>query len=278
MADIQEAVLPCSDAFNIFYRFCVPGHARAGVIILHGYGEHSGRYRHVIEFLANKGFACFAPDHRGHGQSARVMGYVPSFDRILADVHELYLFIREKYKLTRIFLFGHSMGALISLNYLVSQQGGIMGAVLNAPMIIIPDYISPVLKFLSGTIASLLPTLPLQKFDATTATHDPEIAEADKKDPLNYHGKIRARTGVQMIKAMEYANAHLTEITLPLLIIQGGDDLTLPVESAGRLYRLVSSKDKTLKYFAHLYHETWNEPQKETVLNYIDDWIKSKLK
>jgi acylglycerol lipase len=277
MIEAQEAFFACSDAYNIFYRYTLPRRPKACVIILHGYGEHSGRYGHVISHLTKQGFACFAPDHRGHGQSARLMGYVKSFERIIMDIHELRLFIEKKYRPEMIFIFGHSMGGMLTLYYLLNHREGIRGAVINAPMIIVPGYISPLLKALSGVIAALFPTLPVQNFDPTETTHDPEVIAADKVDPLCYHGKIRARTGVQMLKAMETVGARLAEITTPLLFIQGDADKTLPVESSSAAYNLVASGDKTLKYFKGLYHETWNEPERDAVIRYIADWFEKKL-
>ncbi len=278
MAALEQTYFTASDEHTLFYRYSVPKHAKAHIIIIHGYGEHSGRYQHVMKYLTDKGFACFAPDHRGHGKSAGRLGYIKSFNRIVRDIYELKDFIKEDYGARNIFLFGHSMGSLIALKFLIAFQSDIRGSVLVAPMIIIPDYISPLLKALSGLIAALLPSLPIQNFDTAETTRDPLVIAAADKDPLCYHGKIRARTGSQMMKAMEYADAHLGSITAPLLILQGSEDKILPVESSGKVYRLAASQDKTLKIFEGLYHELVNEPEKETVLKYLTDWIEMKLK
>ena len=273
MPTLEQNYLAATDGHNVFYRSSIPKHPQAHIIIIHGYGEHGGRYQHVMQHLAGKGFACFTPDHRGHGKSAKRLGFIKRIERIIQDIYELKELITKDYSARTIFLFGHSMGALLTLNYLIAHPSEIQGAALIAPMIIIPDYISPVLKALTGLISALFPTLPVQNFDTAETTRDPEIIAAANKDPLNYHGKIRARTGAEMMKSMEYVNAHLDSITTPLLIMQGSEDKILPIESSGRVYRLVSSQDKTLKIFEGLYHELINEPEKEEVLAYITDWI-----
>jgi acylglycerol lipase len=275
---IGEEYFLCSDKKEIFYRFACPKQSKAHIIICHGYGEHSGRYEYVIQTLAAKGFTCFAPDHRGHGKSAKRLGHIKSFKRIIQDIHDLQFFIREKYGTLPLFLIGHSMGSLVVLNYLFSYQKAIQGAVLIAPMIIIPDYISPVLKKISGLIAALFPLLPIQHFDISETTRNLKAIEIARQDPLCYHGKIRARTGVEMMKAMETANANLSLVTLPLLIMQGGEDKILPLESSDRVFRRVSSPDKALKVFKGLYHELFNEPEKDSVIQYLAHWIETKLK
>ncbi|MBN1797416.1 MAG: lysophospholipase [Spirochaetales bacterium] len=278
MAALEQNYLTASDGYSLFYRRSIPKHTQAHIIMIHGYGEHTGRYQHVMQHLADKGFACFAPDLRGHGNSAKRLGYIKSIDRIIQDIYELKEFIKRDNSARTIFLFGHSMGALLALNYLIVHPNEIRGAALIAPMIIIPDYISPLLKTLTGLISALFPILPIQDFDTAKTTRDPEIIAAADKDPLCYHGKIRARTGAEMMKSMEYVNAHLDSVTTPVLIMQGSEDKILPPESSGKVYRMVSSQDKTLKIFAGLYHELFNEPEKEAVFKYITDWIESKLK
>jgi acylglycerol lipase len=278
MTTLEQTYFTAADGYNLFYRYSVPTHPKAHVIIIHGYGEHSGRYDEVIKYFTDKGLACFAPDHRGHGKSAKRLGYIKSFERLVRDVYELKALIMKNHGPHKIFIFGHSMGSLIALEFLCAYQKEIQGAALIAPMILTPDYISPVLKALSGIIAALFPTLPIQEFDTAETTRNKEVIAAAHKDPLCYNGRIRARTGVQMLKAMEYANTHLGDITAPVLILQGSEDKILPVESSGKVYRLVSSQDKTLKIFEGLYHELFNEPEKETVLAYITDWIESRLK
>jgi acylglycerol lipase len=278
MTSLEHTWFTASDGHNLFYRFSVPAHPKAHMIIIHGYGEHSERYLEAMEYFSKKGLACFAPDHRGHGKSAKRMGYIKSFERIVKDIYELKALINKNHGSHKVFLIGHSMGSLIGLRFLSAYQKEIQGAALIAPMILTPDYISPVLKALSGFIAALFPTLPIQEFDTAETTRNQEVIAAAHADPLCYHGKIRARTGVQMLKAMEHANVHLADIIDPLLILQGSEDKILPVESSGKLYRLVSSEDKTLKIFEGLYHELFNEPEKEMVFEYITNWIESRLK
>lgn len=277
MENIDERYFNTNDRKKIFYRFLVPDDPVAFGIIIHGYGEHSGRYEHVMQQLKTRNFATFVPDHRGHGHSARTLGDLESIDKVIEDIHELHLQVLEKYSVDSFFILAHSMGALLGILYALRYQDNINGIVLSAPMIIVPDYISPVARKLSAAISRVLPNLPIQEFDDTVVCRDPEVIEKSQKDPLCYHGRIRVRTGTEMMKGLEYANAHLAEIKVPALILQGSADKTLPLESSALVYDKISSEDKTIKIFEGLYHEIMNEPEKVEVIDFIADWIEKHI-
>jgi len=275
--NIEGRYFTTKDDRKIYYRLLLPEDAIGYIILLHGYAEHGGRYEHVIQFLSDRGYACFAPDFRGHGKSARVLGDMESYNKILEDIRELQLQIQEKYGSKSLFILAHSMGALIAINFCLKYEDAANGLLLSAPMIVTPDYISPFLKKASKFLAKILPRLPAQKFSTRDTCRDKQVIDTAESDPLCYHGKIRVRTGTEMMKAMENANSHLKDITLPTLIMHGGDDKTLPLQGSQMIYDAISVEDKTLKVFENLYHAIMHEPEKEQVLEYIAQWLEDRV-
>jgi alpha-beta hydrolase superfamily lysophospholipase len=278
---VKEAAMPewKEDFFSpdakhrMFYRTCFPEKSRGLVFILHGYGEHSGRYRHVMEYLAAYGYASCAPDHRGHGRSARHLGDLESFDRILEDLALFKDVILTGVRPSRLFILGHSMGGCLALCLSARHSRSVTGTVAIAPMILIPPYASPVLIAVSSVMAALAPRLPAQAFPVEYTCRDPQVLEASQRDPCCYNGKMMVRTGSQMLYGIKKARSVLHEISLPLLLLHGGDDQVMNVDGSRHVLAEVGSRDKELKIYEKLYHEILNEPEKDRPLADILAWL-----
>ncbi len=277
MTEIQEAYMDCFDEWKLFYRKYVPEKIRAVVLLLHGICEHSGRYLHVMSYLLLQGCVVCAPDYRGHGKSARIKGDVEGFDKIKTDIKYLTDILKKQYSDVPIFILGHSMGGIIALQQVLEFQNDYRGMLLSGASIILPDTVSPVLMAFAPFIAKLFPLLPVQEFDFSVITRDKEILQKSAKDPLNYRGKIRARTGYELLQAVRSCRASLAKISLPVLIMHGGDDRNVPVSSATYIYEHVSSQDKTIRIFPGLYHEIMNEPERQEVLRIMAEWIEKRI-
>jgi acylglycerol lipase len=258
---------------NIFYRACFPEKAGAYVLIVHGYAEHSGRYKHVMEYLAGRGYASYAPDHRGHGRSARRLGDMDSFTGVVADLAAFKEFIRARAQGAPLFILGHSLGGCLTLCLAARHAAGVSGAVVIAPMILVPDFASPLLIAVSGVLAALAPRMPAQAFPIEHLSRDPAVITAALNDPHHYTGKMMARTGYQSLQGIKLARTLLKEITIPIILLHGGDDRVMKPEGSEYVLATVSSRDKTLKKFDHLYHEILNEPEKAGPLKVIGDWL-----
>lgn len=262
---------------ELYYRYALPVEPKASVLILHGYGEHSGRYLRVIEAFAARGHAVFVPDHRGHGSSARTLGDLESRDKIREDIHILTQIINQQCPGLPVVLLGHSMGGMLALYQLLKYQDQYAAAVLSAPAILLPEGISPLIKAMAGILSCLAPKLPVQELDLSEATRNMEMREEDKKDPLQYKGKARARTGNETILTQQEIQDRLNEISLPLLVMHGNDDKIIDPAATEIVYSRVSSQDKTKKLWPGLYHELMNEPERDEVLGFIFTWISSRL-
>ena len=262
---------------ELFYRYVLPAEPVGVVVILHGYGEHSGRYSHVLQAFADAGYAAFAPDHRGHGHSQHVFADIEGSMLLREDVHILTELARQKCSGLPAVIAGHSMGGMFALYQLLEYQGEFEAVVLSGPMVMMPEGISPLIKILAGAIAAVLPNLPIQHVDLTEVTRNMEMRAEDDKDPLQYHGKVRARTGSELLKAQTEVNRRLSEIALPLLVMHGGEDKIISTSAAEYVYDNCGSSDKTMKHWPGLYHEIFNEPEREEVFSYMFDWLKTRV-
>lgn len=251
---------------------------RAAVLVLHGYSEHSGRYVHVLEALAQRGFTALAPDHRGHGRTARVPGDIESADAILSDVSIAHRSLAASAPGRPVFVLGHSMGALIGLRYAELWGSELRGLVVNGPAVEIPEQIPVSVRAAAVVLARVTPTLAMQPFyDPTRATRDPAAWVRAHGDPWVYKGRIRARTGAETMRLVRHTLSALPALKLPVLVSHGGDDTTVPLRASQRVYRGISSADRALKVWPGLKHETHNEPEKADVIAHWLDWIEERL-
>jgi alpha-beta hydrolase superfamily lysophospholipase len=250
---------------------------RAAIILVHGLGEHSGRYENLARHCTYLDFAVHAIDHYGHGKSDGHPGYVERFSVYLDGVRALHEHVRQVHGETPVFLLGHSMGGLIAAAYLLEQQDAFRACMLSGPALKSDAEPPALVMVIVRLLAALVPTVPLLGLDPAGVSRDPDVVRAYVADPLVHHGKLTARLIAEMSKAMRSTLAQSRAIRLPLLILHGDQDvLTSPVGSQA-LLDAVSSKDKTLKLYPGLYHEIFNEPEKDDVLSDMTTWLEAHL-
>jgi alpha-beta hydrolase superfamily lysophospholipase len=176
-----------------------------------------------------------------------------------------------------VLLFGHSMGGLISANYLLEHASGLAGAVLSGTLAQISDDVSPIVLFLAKVLSALAPHATTQALEAQYISRDPEVVQAYADDPLVYTGAIPARTAAEIMGAIQRAQAGAPTIRLPVLMVHGSDDRLAPLPGAQAFYEALGSPDKTLKVYDELFHEVCNEPECGMVLSDISDWLEAHL-
>lgn len=269
--------LTTHDGCRLFtQRWCV-NPPRAAVVLVHGYAEHAGRYAHVAAHLNRHGVSMYAYDQRGFGRSEGRRAYVASFDRLLDDLRHVLDRTRRRLPDVPLFLFGHSMGGAVAALYAIERNPAVRGLILSSPSVEVNKDIAPFLRKLAGLLGRLVPTLPTIRTPDGAISRDPAVVAEAKADPLNYHGRVLARTGAELIRAAQRIQAQMEAITCPLLVFHGtADRLTDPLASR-MLYERARSDDKTLELYEGLYHETFNEPEKTQVLDDVAAWIAARV-
>jgi acylglycerol lipase len=249
---------------------------KAVVVLVHGYGEHMGRYGHVIKALNAEGYHVWTIDHRGHGESAGVRAHVERFDYFVEDLHLLVGKAKAAHPLLPLFMLGHSMGGLIATRYALQHQSMLDGLILSGTALMIGDNVSPLMKRVSGVLATVAPRMPMV-FTGDSAesvlSRDPLVQEAFDADPLNYRGKLRARMGHEMMRAAVNARGRSAELHLPMLVMHGADDKLTNPRGSTLLYEGSPSADKTLKLWEGCRHEIFNEPEKDEVIAFTIAWL-----
>jgi len=263
---------------NIYYQYWLPeDESKAILLLAHGLAEHSGRYMNLVNYLVPSGYAVYGIDHIGHGKSDGKRAYVERFQDYTKTLKTYFDMIRAWHPKRPIFLIGHSMGGLISTAYLLKHQDELAGAVLSAPSIKVPDNISAAVILIGKMLSIIMPRAGLIKLDPDGVSRDPAVVEAYVNDPLVYTGKATARLGAEIIKTMQDVTKQAAQITLPILIAQGSADKLVDPGGAQLLCDSVSSTDKTIKMYSGLYHEIFNEPEHEQVLNDVKTWIEAHV-
>ncbi len=243
---------------------------RAAVVIVHGIGEHSGRYDHVGRFLAGRGYDVLAFDSRGHGQSGGPRGHVERFTELLDDVED-HVIERRQLGLP-VVLFGHSLGGLISATYVVEGRPPPDLLVLSSPALgaDVPRWH----RLAAPVLSRLWPRVFVKgNIDERLLSRDPAVQRAYRDDPLRVGGST-ARLGQEVFTTMASTSAELARITMPTYVFHGDEDRLVP-SSASR--PLSGRPNVTYRLWPGLRHECLNEPEQREVLAELDTWLTSQL-
>ncbi len=263
---------------NIYYQHWQPkSDPKAILLIVHGIGEHSGRYLNVVNYFVPRGFAVYGLDHIGHGKSDGTRMFVERFSDFTEPLKAYFDMIQSWQPGKPVFIVGHSMGGLIGSVYLLEHQDELKGAVLSAPAVKVADNISPVTIMMGKALSAILPQTGLLALDASTISRDPSVVSAYVNDPLVYTGKVTARLAAEMLSAMQRITTEAASIHLPILLLQGSADRLVNPDGAKMLYEKASTPNKTLKVYEGLYHEVFNEPEREQVFKDMEAWLNAQL-
>jgi acylglycerol lipase len=265
---------------------------RAVIVVVHGIHEHSTRYAHVGARLAAAGYAVYAADHRGHGQSDGRRANIERMALILEDLRSFVRFAAERHPGLPVFMVGHSLGGLIALHYALewgaldcgatdygatgSGSTSLDGVVVSGPAVTATAG-SALARRLAGVLSALVPNLGVAALDADhKISRDPEVVRAYREDPLVYRGRIKARTGAEILAAMQRLPGRLPRLSVPLLLLHGTDDQICPLAGSIMVHDAVSSPDRTLRRYPGLYHEVFNEPEREAILTDLISWLNNR--
>jgi alpha-beta hydrolase superfamily lysophospholipase len=262
---------------EIFTQRWLSDQPKAVLILVHGLGEHSGRYAELIESLKGKNISVYALDHRGHGKSEGIRGHINSFMDYIYDLKIFINSIKQDNPDLPLVMLGHSLGGAIACRYALTYQNDIDALVLSAPGLI-PAVKIPSLKITAAKILSaVLPTFSMSNgLDPAALSHDEEIVSAYINDSL-VHGFITPRFYTEFTENAVFCMDRASQLRMPLLLIHGTGDTICSVKGTEILYSGAEAEDKELLLFPNLYHETMNEIKKDRikVISAISKWIVS---
>lgn len=278
-AQHEHGQITTDDGQTLYWQCWLPEEPKAVLYFVHGLAEHSGRYGFPVAYFTERGYACWSFDLRGHGESSGRRVHVDAFDDYAVDVDAVLQHLRHEHGDLPIFLVGHSMGGLIALRFFLDHQDAFCGAVLSSPALgTHPSQEPPkALRAIAGLLSRLWPgVLFPSDLETEAISRDPAVVDAYRADPL-VSSKVSARWFTSIEKAMEEVRTRCGEVCRPLLLMHsGGDRLTDPKISQ-RWAEKAPDQWVTHVEWPGLYHEMFNEPQRDEVFQRMETWLEERL-
>jgi alpha-beta hydrolase superfamily lysophospholipase len=273
----EEFTMKTKDGLQLYGQIWRPEEApRAVMLLVHGIGEHSGRYVHLARFFTQAGLVVVSYDLRGHGKSEGVRGYIPVYESLLDDINLLEQKGRSLYPNLPVFLYGHSLGGNQVLNYGLRCSPALDGVIASGAELRLAFTPSPVRVALARLTDRLYPAYSQASgLDVNALSQDPQVIRDYQNDPL-VHDRVSARLFTGFYDAGLWALEKAESWSLPLLIMHGSADAVCDAE-ASREFAEKAGPQATLKIWDNFYHEIHNEPQQQEVFAFTLEWIEGRL-
>jgi alpha-beta hydrolase superfamily lysophospholipase len=262
---------------RLYTRSWLPdGDPVAVIAISHGLGEHCGRYEALAARLVDRGHAVYAMDHRGHGRSDGARANIERFAHVVADFSTFAGHAAREHPGLPVFMLGHSMGGAIAFASAAHLQDVLSGLVLSAPALGAGDAVSPLQLKLVRLLSAVAPNVGALRLPPTSVSRDPAIVRAYEEDPLVFHKAVPARTVAELVAAMATFPEIAAHFHRPILIQHGRADTLVPLAATHDVYHQIRSHDRTVRIYDELYHEVYNEPERETVIADLLEWLETR--
>jgi alpha-beta hydrolase superfamily lysophospholipase len=250
---------------------------KAVVALVHGHGEHVGRYHHVGKAFTRAGYTLIGFDLRGHGKSGGPRGHTTSYDALMDDIADFLTQVSKRYPKLKKFLYGHSLGGNLVLNFVLRYKPRLAGAIVTGPWLKLAFEPPAVQVTLARVMNKIAPAYTQDSnLDTTALSRDAEVVKAYDEDPL-VHDRISARLYMGIHDSGLWALDHAAEFPVPLLLMHGtGDRLTS--SQASRDFAERGGKKVTWRTWEGWYHELHNEPGKAEVLKAMIAWMNARIK
>lgn len=273
----QTGYLQSADSVPLFYRYYEAKDKRATILLIHGLGEHSGRYGHVVEKLRDEGFTVWCLDLRGHGNSYGVKGDIKQFSSYEDDVFSTIKYIQPSLKKgEKLFILAHSMGALISLRMMAKHHPTISGLVLSSPLFALKF---PVPKWKMKAVfvaADFIPSCRVKTgITGAQLSRDRTFAANYDEDPLVLKS-LSVRAAREIFKGYQNTDTLADNISSAFFLqLAGNDPVVDPKAARGWFDRAAKNKvDATLKVYPDSLHEIYNEIDRDQAINDAISWLK----
>jgi alpha-beta hydrolase superfamily lysophospholipase len=249
------------------------------VLVVPAMGMLSSYYHRFGEALAAAGLHCALMELRGHeAEGGRTPGrdYDFGYVDMVGDVTDALDATRKTLPEAPVVLLGHSMGGGVALSYTIEHEDALDALVLSAPLAAL-EAASPVQRAAGRVLSVVAPRLGVVAIDSTAVSRDPKVVEDYDADPLNYHGKLPARTVAELTSAIDGYPEAVKRFRLPMLVLHGTADRLTPIAGSEMVVANAASDDKTFKRYDGLFHEILNEPEREEVLSDIAAWLDDRF-
>ncbi|XP_072329149.1 monoglyceride lipase-like isoform X1 [Scyliorhinus torazame] len=270
-----------ADGDYIFCRYWEPPEPpRALVMIIHGAGEHSGRYAEVVTMLLRQSLFVFSHDHVGHGQSEGKRLVVSDFKMYVRDCLQHIDLMKSRHPGLQVFLFAHSMGGLMAIYVVHERPDDFAGVIFVAPLVLMnPESATPLKVFCAKVLDHILPNISLGYMDPHFISREEKEVKDYIADPLNYHGPVRVRFATVLLKAVTGLEKVLPTVTTRMLLLHGDADKLCDISGSYLFYDLAASTDKTLKVFQGSFHQLHKELTvvTEEMFKLIEKWLNERL-
>jgi len=269
----QESQIKSVDGIELLMSQNLIDRPKAVIVIVHGICEHSGRYDDVASRFNGWGYSVYRYDLRGHGRSGGVRGFVEDFELFIDDTDRVVNAARKENPDRPLFLLGHSMGGFISAAYGVKHPDRLTGLVHSGAAVIV----LPMVAALGDFDYNALPMAPIPNDLPNLISRNPEVVKAYIEDPLVLKEFTTKLMGEVLIRGAGWLMENMGQYRYPCLILHGGDDQIVIPAASQYLYDHIASTDKQIKIYDGLFHEILNEPERETVLADIHQWIEARI-
>lgn len=268
--DKIETTINSFDGTKLYFSKNLVSHAKAAVVIVHGLCEHAGRYDYVTEKLNLRGFNVYRFDHRGHARSEGPRTFYNDFQQLIDDVNFIVEAALKESGDTPLFVIGHSMGGFASSSFGTKYPGKVKGIVLSGALT----------RYHTKVAGELPMELPLGTYFpnelGSGVCSDPKVVAAYVNDPL-----VEKQISVDLFNSLgygvEWLKQHAKQFVDPVLVLHGANDGLVSERDSRDFYGDIASADKTLKIYAHLMHEIFNEPSRDEVIEEVIDWMEKRI-
>ncbi len=250
---------------------------RACLILVHGFGEHGGRYGHVIGPLQRRGYEVMAYDQRGFGRSPGRRGHIDSWSQYRGDLRAVIAAMHGRRPETPLFLYGHSLGALVVLDLALREPEGLAGVIVSGAPLWPVGVAKPHRIALAHALSRIWPTYSLRLgIDPHALTRDPKARRARGNDPL-LGCKATVRWGTESLRIIRRVRERAARFGRPLLMLHGDADRVNHVAGAERFFAEAGAPEKQLIVYPGGYHELHNDEEQDRVVADVGRWIDQRL-
>lgn len=269
----SEGKFTGQDGLALYYQRWLPDRdAQAVLGIVPGLGSHSGLFSNLVNYLVPRGYAIYSVDLRGHGRSPGQRGYINAWSEFRADFGSFWQLVTSQHPTLPGFVLGHSLGAVIVLDYALRQPDTLAGVIAMAPAIG-PVGVSPIRLAIGQLLSQVVPRFTLNTgIPQNAGSQDAAVVAAYQHDPLR-HTKGTARLVTEFLQTVRYLRSHIANLQMPMLILHGSADPVALPASSQLLFEQLPIADKEYREYPNAYHDLHNDIYAEQVAADISNWL-----